>query len=150
MAKEIEPLRNAYCVYAGPNSSVDSIFNFIEESAKAGYAHRWILSGWYLVLESRISINTIPSQPILEDEPGIFGATTTGSLSHEWDTLLKPFTFYGWLYIGLSKLVSLLMRVLLAFLFTKQEGLFDWHEFRNRFADYENRYQRNQDHSEKW
>lgn len=87
-----------------------------------------------------MSPNTIPSLPIREDGVGILGPPVTASFLQEWDTFLKPFTFNGWLYIIFSKAISVLMRVALAFVFTRR----DWDEFRNRFADY------NKDFSEKW
>lgn len=62
IVREMEPLEDAYCVWAGGNNdcSFDGLLTFLNESAVAGNDHRFIAGGMLFVLAYRISRTILP------------------------------------------------------------------------------------------
>lgn len=140
IAKEMEPLRKSYCVWAGRNCSFDGILNFVNESATAGYDHRWIASGLLFNYPHRTSANTFPSSSIVDDELRILGPpiTTSTPIAEAWNTINKPFTLGSRFLLLGCVILAFIIRVVMSFTYTKTEdGEFDINEFRNRFSDFE-------------
>lgn len=108
IVEKMGPLRNAHCVWAGENCTFDGILNFVNESAIAGYRHRWVASGLLFSHPYRISLHTLPSSSIHEAKLRVFGPPIQPytPISEAWDTISKPFTI-GKFTAKLSPILSL-------------------------------------------
>lgn len=139
------PLGDSYCVYSGSNCTFDGMIDFVNQSALAVHGHRWVVGGLLFVLEKRISTNAIPSIPLIEDELVIIGRPAHTPFSKALDTVVKPFTFSGHIYIGVCIFVQLFVRVAVAFMFTKlNNDPFNRDELWYGLFDFNNKYKRNE------
>lgn len=146
----VKPLENARCVWVGPNCTFDGMLDFIRNSAAAGKSHRFIAGSILFELPYRISVHTIPSSTIFEDQVRIIGPPIEGynTFREAAVTLRKPFTRKGWYYILGCVIGHLVLRIAMVFIFSllhEREKVFAW----GRFFDIDNSYKRTDDTEEK-
>lgn len=117
MIREMKPLEDAYCVWAGNNYSFDGQLQLLTDSTAAGNEHRWIAGGLLFVLEYRISSSSIPSASLIEDEIRVIGPPVDGYTSplQAANTIVKPFTPKAWGFIFGCILAHVIVKACIAY-----------------------------------
>jgi len=92
------------------------------------------------MLKYRMSIYSIPSAPLLEDELVIVGPRVddNATWSNAWAAMWRPFTTKAWLMLIMTILFVLFLRVWVSYFFTEKSPKFKWSQFRDNFiGDYD-------------
>lgn len=119
MLLSMDALREAYCVWGGPDCTFSAMISVLNTTQPESY--KWVAGGFLFLLPQRIESKLLPSVSFLEDEIMLIGQPAKSmSALESWALIWRPFTRRGWGFIFGVAAFILALRIWPAYIFSNK------------------------------